>query len=78
MSEAACKAAICSHCLYALIVPEVRERAEIISILAANDQLSEKQLEAIIEVFDRFMPVIKDYEDANKALLLALEQIVPI
>ncbi len=78
MSLAACKAAICSHCLYAIIDPETNEYADVISMLAANNQLTEEQLEQIIKTFDWFMEEVSKYEEINYQLLTRLKRIVPV
>lgn len=78
MSEAACKAAICSYCEYAIIDPRARERAVVISNLSANQQLTEVQYQQIAELFDWFMGEVKKYEDVNEKLYLALQKIVPV
>lgn len=60
MSDSACKAAACSaQCEYGIIDDEFRELTGVVSNLAANNQLTEEQLDDIINLYENFDKEVK-------------------
>ena len=68
MADAPCKAAAClAQCLYGIIVPSVRELADGIANLAANNQFAEDQYDKLIRAAIRFDKIVqrRKQEDAE-------------
>lgn len=59
MSNQVCKAVRCLNCIYAIIDPETRETVESAVLLSANNQLTEEQLEDLIEIGEDFQKEVK-------------------
>ncbi len=67
MSAGSCKAAVCSnHCLDSIVVDNFRELTNITGILAANDQLTDDQLDDIIELFTQFSVEVRRRKKADR------------
>ena len=77
MSEQQCKGAMCINgCLDAIIVDNAREIAGTAALLAANNQLSEPQLDALIGLYTEFESEVKRRKRADRELREATKTII--
>lgn len=79
MSDSACKAAACSaQCEYGIIDDEFRELTGVVSNLAANNQLTEEQLENVIALYEKFDKAVKRRLNTDREFKGRLKEIIGV